>query len=56
MGTANVTVTDGVVEFWGIYSSEEARQATRVAAENIPGVRRVEDHRQRMLNVPYGGI
>jgi CBS domain-containing protein len=53
---ANVTVTDGLVEFWGIYSSEEARQATRVVAENIPGVQRVEDHRLEMSFVPYGGV
>jgi CBS domain-containing protein len=51
--TADVTVTDGLVEFWGIYGSEEARQAARVAAENIPGVHRVEDHRIQRGNLPY---
>jgi CBS domain-containing protein len=56
IGYADVTVTDGRVEFWGLYDSEEARQAARVAAENVPGVRQVEDHRQRMMNVPYAGI
>jgi CBS domain-containing protein len=51
--TADVTVTDGLVEFWGIYGSEEARQAARVAAENIPGVHRVEDHRIQRVSLPY---
>ena len=39
-----VVVTDGVVHFWGIVGSEDDRRALRVAAENIPGVRGVEDH------------
>jgi CBS-domain-containing membrane protein len=56
IGTAAVTVTDGLVEFWGVYGSEEARQAARVAAENIPGVHSVEDHRVQMTNVPYGYV
>jgi CBS domain-containing protein len=56
LDAADVTVTDGLVEFWGLYGSEEARQAARVAAENVPGVRRVEDHRMSMVNVPYGYV
>lgn len=39
-----VVVTDGVVHLWGIIRSEDERGALRVAAENIPGVRGVEDH------------
>ncbi len=42
---ANVLVNGGVVHFLGVYDSDEARHASRVAAENIPGVRRIEDHR-----------
>src|SRR5688500_5049552 len=42
---ANVMVNAGVVHFLGVYDSDEARHASRVAAENIPGVRRIEDHR-----------
>lgn len=42
---ANVIVTDGVVHFWGMVESDDARPAARVAAENVPGVRGVEDHR-----------
>ncbi|HEX9904907.1 MAG TPA: CBS domain-containing protein [Propylenella sp.] len=39
----NITVADGVVTFWGEAGSDEERKALRVAAENVPGVKRVED-------------
>jgi CBS domain-containing protein len=42
---SNVIVTDGVVHYFGTIGSEYERDAARVAAENIPGVRAVEDHR-----------
>jgi osmotically-inducible protein OsmY len=32
------------VHFWGTVGSEEERTALRVAAENISGVRGIEDH------------
>ena len=41
---SNVVVSDGVVHFWGTGGSEEERRAIRVVAENIPGVRGIEDH------------
>jgi CBS domain-containing protein len=41
---ANVTVKDGVVHLWSSFLSEQERRALIVAAENVPGVRRVEDH------------
>jgi CBS domain-containing protein len=41
---ANITVKDGVVHLWSSYLSEQEKQALIVAAENSPGVRRVEDH------------
>jgi CBS domain-containing protein len=41
---ANVTVKGGVVHLWSSYLSEQEKRALVVAAENIPGVRRVEDH------------
>jgi len=41
---SNVVVSDGVVHFWGTVGSEEERTALRVVAENIPGVRGIEDH------------
>lgn len=40
----NVTVKDGVVHLWSSYLSEQEKRALVVAAENVPGVRRVEDH------------
>lgn len=40
----NIIVDGGVVHLWGLVASEEERTATRVAAEQIPGVRAVEDH------------
>jgi len=49
---ANVSVTKGVVEFRGTIDSEEERAAARIAAENIPGVRRVEDRRFSIYEVP----
>ena len=39
-----MVVSDGVVHFWGTVGSEEERKALRVVAENIPGVRGIEDH------------
>jgi CBS domain-containing protein len=41
---SDIVVSDGIVHFWGVVGSEEERRALRVAAENIPGVRGVEDH------------
>jgi len=47
----NVTVNDGVVDLWGTACSEVEKNAIRVAAESIPGVRAVNDHLriERML-------
>ncbi|MBV8131530.1 MAG: CBS domain-containing protein [Alphaproteobacteria bacterium] len=41
---SSVIVSDGVVHFWGTVASEQERTALRVVAENIPGVRSIEDH------------
>jgi len=40
----NVVVHDGVVELWGVIVDERQRQALKVAAENIAGVKEVKDH------------
>ena len=40
----NVIVKNGVVELWGTITDERERQAIIVAAENVPGVKRVNDH------------
>jgi CBS domain-containing protein len=47
-----VTVEEGVVRFHGAIDTAEERVAARVAAENIPGVRKVEDHRERFADLP----
>jgi CBS domain-containing protein len=47
-----VVVTDGIVHLWGIVGSEDERNALRVAAENTPGVRGVEDHTELAATVP----
>jgi len=45
MWAADIIVRDRVVHLWfSDDRSEEERQAVRVAAENIPGVQRVEEH------------
>jgi CBS domain-containing protein len=48
---SNVIVTDGVVHYFGTVHSDDQQQAARIAAENIPGVRGVEDHRVRFRQV-----
>jgi CBS domain-containing protein len=40
-GVSNVVVENGVVYLWGHASSKSAREAVRVAVENVPGVKRV---------------
>jgi len=50
----NATVTDGVVDLWGMTNSEAERTAIRVAAEATPGVHRVNDH--LTMRRPYTGL
>ncbi len=40
----DVSVRDGVVHLHGIITTDQARQATIVAAENTAGVKKVHDH------------
>jgi CBS domain-containing protein len=44
----NVFANDGVVHLWGFVEDETVRKAYRVAAENVPGVRRVKNHLRPM--------
>jgi CBS domain-containing protein len=48
----NVIVSDGVVHLWGAVESEEVRRAIRVAAEGVPGVKRVESHLEFPIVIP----
>ncbi len=50
--STNVVVTNGVVEFWGIVDNEAEKDAARVAAENMPGVKKVIDRRAVWSNLP----
>ncbi|MBK7658131.1 MAG: CBS domain-containing protein [Betaproteobacteria bacterium] len=47
----NVLVTEGVAHLWGMAHSEAERDAMRVAAESVPGVKRVE---ARVTLLPAG--
>lgn len=44
LNMVDVTVRNGVVQLSGSVTDDRQRQAMRVAAENIPGVKRVEEH------------
>lgn len=44
VGLIDVAVKDGVVKLSGALTDERERQAIRIAAENIQGVKKVEDH------------
>lgn len=50
--SSSVNVTDGVVHYQGTIDSYDERHAARVAAENVPGVRGVEDHRFTIYDIP----
>ena len=40
----NIVVQDGVVHLWGLVATEAERHALRLAAQNTPGVKAVDDH------------
>ena len=44
----NVFANDGVVHLWGFVENEDVRKALRVAAENVPGTRKVKNHLRLM--------
>jgi osmotically-inducible protein OsmY len=39
-----IMVQDGVVHLWGMVATEAERHALRLAAQNTPGVKAVDDH------------
>lgn len=47
-GFVNVVVENGIVDFEGVIRDDRQRLALRIAAENIPGVKEVRDHRLRL--------
>ncbi len=40
----DIVVQNGVVDIRGVVETEDERHAWRVAVENVPGVKRIEDH------------
>lgn len=55
VGASDVSVTDGVVTFWGTVQSEAERKASHVLVENIDGVRGFDDHRI-LIDLTYGVV
>ena len=54
LSSVDVVVRNGIVQLWGVILDDAQRQALKVAAENIPGVKGVEDN---MVWVePFSGI
>jgi hypothetical protein len=43
-GESHNSVRDGVVQLHGAIIDERQRDAIKVAAENVPGVRKIHDH------------
>jgi CBS domain-containing protein len=50
----NIVVEKGVVHLFGLVQSDEERHAMRVAAENVAGVKAVEDHLSSAPIQTYG--
>jgi len=48
-----IVVTDSIVHLWGVVGSADERRALRIAAENTPGVRGIEDHTEFAPVQPY---
>jgi CBS domain-containing protein len=40
----DVTVRNGIVDLWGVVTTEPQREAAAVVAENVPGVKQVKNH------------
>jgi CBS domain-containing protein len=53
MTTVNVVVNQGIVDLWGTITDEQERRAICVLAENVPGVKTVQDH--MVFVEPYSG-
>ncbi|MCL4798867.1 MAG: CBS domain-containing protein [Burkholderiales bacterium] len=50
---SDVSVSQGVVHLWGLTETRAERLAAHVAAENVPGVRGIEDHRIVFAEAPW---
>jgi osmotically-inducible protein OsmY len=52
----NATVQDGTVKLWGIVNSEAEKEAARVAAEQVAGVRAIENNVIVILQPVVAGV
>jgi CBS domain-containing protein len=54
----DIKVENGIVHLHGTFQTDEERRALRIAAENVPGVRGVEDHLTPWSSAPirYSGV
>jgi CBS domain-containing protein len=52
----NVVILDGVIQLWGVITEEGQRNAIRVAAENTPGAKAVEDHLMLVQPTAFGAL
>ncbi len=52
----NIVVNAGVVHLWGMVPSDAVSSAYRVAAENVPGVKKVKNHMRLMPTAVGMGI
>jgi CBS domain-containing protein len=48
----NVTVSDGIVHLWGVVETEEEREATRLVAESVSGVKEIKNHLTSLDMIP----
>lgn len=49
----SVMVTDGVAHLWGLVTTKEESRALELAAQNVPGVKAVENHAIVLEEEPY---
>ncbi len=54
VGSVTIVVADGVVHLWGLAATATERRALELAAAEIPGVRRVENHLAVRDGMPIG--
>ena len=52
LSNKNIIVENGTVHMFGFVQNEDERQALRLAAESVPGVKSVEDNLATELHIP----
>lgn len=54
--TINIIVENGVVSLWGLVEGAKQRKAIEVAASNVPGAKKVENHLALFSSIPGAGV